>query len=467
MFKKKIAENKRYGMICSKSRISAIFLVIIFLTTSIGFAEVENVKILTLNKAIEIALRNNIGLKQAVNQVKSKNSNLKKAKMNRLPDIRLSASIRRNFNKMFDATSNSFESSNSKDFNLNISMSKDIFNGFRDKASRKKAKYELKSVKKDCLRSQQSVIFETLQRYIQVVISKELIKVEKENLEAQKLQLLRIEDFFKAGKRSITDLYQQKAEISASQYELLNSEKNFNVNKLLLMKTLGLEPDTVYQVIDPAVERINMEFIDIDNKDLIVKAKSMRPDIKALEMEIKALREGVKISKSGYWPILSSFADISTNYSNINEQWGFSTQIFDNNPNARVGLTLSMPLFDKGVTRNSVALSKINLKNMELELKRLNHNVSVELGEAEESYRSSLKQVQVAESQLKYSKAALTSIEDRYSVNASTITELSQIRSQYLKSKFNQIEAKFNLFIKGIAVMFYMGDSESILSILK
>jgi outer membrane protein TolC len=91
----------------------------------------------------------------------------------------------------------------------------------------------------------------------------------------------------------------------------------------------------------------------------------------------------------------------------------------------------------------------------------------VEVKQAIEDYYTARKQVDVAGSQAEYSQASLESMEERYNVNAATMAELIQARSQYHQSQYSLVEAKFNLLIRGIGVAFYQGDGEGMISILK
>jgi outer membrane protein len=298
------------------------------------------------------------------------------------------------------------------------------------------------------------------------VTSKKLIEVEKENLEAQRLQLLRIDSFYQAGRRPITDLYQQKAEISRSEYQLLNSKRDYEINKLLLLQTLGLTQDTGFQVSDPGIDNISEEIITIDWNEVLSKALEKRPDVKALYREIEAAQKGIQAAKSGYWPKLSLFAELGSNYNSMTESYDFSNQFFDNNLNATIGLSLSIPIFDKGTTKSNVASAKIQLTNRQLELEKLKNQLNVEVKQAVENYRTAAQQVQVAENQLNYAKAALESVEARYNVQSATILELTQARATYLEASYNQVIAKYNLLVQTIAVVYYTGDSNAMMVLI-
>jgi outer membrane protein len=434
------------------------------LLTENGFG--QNNKILTLSQAIEIAQKVNPTLLQAANQIRLKKINLNQKKANFLPDINITGQSTQQYNKTPDLDTSNYINNNNQSLNLRISSNLTLFNGFYDISSLQQSKFKLEAEKEYFNRSRQSIVFETIQQYIQVVLSKELIQVDKTNLEAQRLQLTRIEEFFKAGRRPVADLYQQKAEISRYEYQLLNSERNFQVNKLQLLKIMGFKPDPEYQVINPGIENLINQIIEFNRNDILTRALKERPEVKAQKNQIKAAKKEITAAHSGFWPKLTLFAEVGSNYSSAIESYNFSDQFFENNLNASFRLSLSIPVFDKSMTRNNVATAKVNLRNQQLEMDKLVHQINVEVKQAIEDYFTARKQVNVAESQEEYSLAALKSVEERYNVNAATMAELIQVRSQYYQSQYDLVEAKFNLLIRGIAVAFYQGDGEGMISIL-
>ncbi len=131
-----------------------------------------------------------------------------------------------------------------------------------------------------------------------------------------------------------------------------------------------------------------------------------------------------------------------------------------------MGLSLSIPVFDKFKTKNNVALSRLRLSNQKLELEKAKNRVNVEVSQAIEDYRTARKQIDVTSAQIKYTRAALESVEERYNVNASTMVELIQARTRYLDSTLDELEAKFNLLVRSVALAYYKGDSNGMRALL-
>jgi len=424
-------------------------------------------KTLTLDKALKIALESNLQLQQASNRILTGQLAVRQKKANFLPDMNISARSTERYSKEYNQVTGSFDGTSSGSLSLSASSSINLFNGFNDIASLQQSKLELDATRQDVSRTRQSIIYETIQRFIQVVTAGELIAVEKENLEAQRLLAQQVENFYKSRKRPITDFYQQQAEISRAELQLLNAQRNLDVNKLLLMQTLGLPPTIDYEVENPGIDELVSRILNLRSEEALNEALDTRPDIKAQQFQVEAAYKGLKIAYSGYFPKLSLSADIGTSYSNQNALFNFPDQFFKGNIGGSVGLSLSIPVFDKFRTRYSVALSNIELKNQKLQLESARLQVQVEIQQALHDYQTAVKQLDVAENQLKYSKDALDSMQERYKVNAATMVELTQARSRYLQSIYDRVQSRFNVLIRGIAISFYKGDNDGMIRSLE
>ncbi len=425
----------------------------------------EQAEILTLNDAIELTLKNNQDLSKYANTVLSMKSSLNQKKMDFLPELNLSGNYNKNYFKTAD-DSGEFLDDNSGAFSLSLSTNLVLFNGFFNVSAKDQALSKYESSRYTYSRTEQQVIYNTILNYLDVVLSRELIRVGNENLNTQKLLLVRIKDFFNAGKKAAVDVHYQNAEIANSQYQLLNSEKALKLAKVELMNGMGLASGLDFDVIAPGTED-PAKMVDLDKEEIFDLAKKNRSDIRSAELGIDAAKHGLRSAKSGYFPKVSLTGNISSGYSSLSNSYTFSDQLWNNNPSASVGVSVSIPVFDKGSTKNHVTQARLDLENSRIDLVRINNQIWGELIQAESNYRTALRQVEVAKAKLEYSKAALESMTERYHVNASTITELSQSRAQYLQSQYDQVDAGLNLYRQGITLLYQIGDTEKMLARVK
>ena len=431
-----------------------------------GNCEVQAEQVLSLEQAVLIALKNNPGLSQQVNAVASAEISVSQQRTNLYPDLKIAATGSRRFDEAFDQTLGQTENRSFTSLSAELSSTVNLFNGFADIAALKSAELELGAGRETLSREEQTLAFETISTFIQVLTDQALIHVEKENLEENRKLLEKIETFYKAGRLALSDLFQQQAETKQAELDLLEAKRTLNVSKLVLMQTMGLPPTTHYQVAPPDFEKLLLPLADEDLDQMTLFALEHRSDIKAQQRQVEAAGQQIRQTRAGRLPKVDLFASLASDYSSLSEENHFSEQFINDNPDAAVGITFSFPLFDRNLTRNEIAKAKIEQRNEQLTLKQKKLQVGLEIGQALQEYQTTQKQVDVVESKLTSARQALDSYEERYQVGASPLVELTQARTQYVQAAFDQIQAKYDLVTQEISVSYYLGNLDQILAVL-
>jgi len=445
-----------------ESRTSLFWLILsicvfAFLSITARIAQAQDTRMITLHDAIDTALELNIELQRSSNQVASGEISLIQSKAAFLPDLSASASASRNYSRAYDPATDMTDGRESESVNLGLSTRLTLFDGFGTIASLQSSKLQLSAAKEDLQRVRQLVIFETFSRYLQVLMDRELLDSERENLAAQRQQLQRVEEYYKVGNRSRADLLQQQAEISQAELRVLRAEESLNVSKLQLLRTIGLEPSTEYQVeimpVEELVGELAGEKMDVQ-WDLVLQ---QRRDVDAQTLSVEAAKKAITSARSGYWPSLSLSAELGSGYNSGSEYGNFSDQVMDINPTARIGLSLSIPIFDRSVTRSSVQKAQIQLAYEQLGLEDLRQTVSFEIQQALFDYSTAQKELQAARAQREYAGQALQATAERYDVGSAILAELSLARAQYVSANNDWIQANYSLLFNRVAVDYYAG----------
>jgi outer membrane protein len=422
--------------------------------TSGGWASTG--KTITLRDAIETALKANIDLMQATNLVEAKELSVKRSRTDFLPDLRLSMGTSRSYSKQYNDVSRSFEGAQSYGMNLSVSSGVTLFSGFERLASLRQSQLELEAERKSLTRSREQIIFETVQQFVIVVLDGDLIKVNEENLEAQRRQLAQIEAFTTSGRRPVVDLYQQQASVAEAESRLLVARRDYGVDKYGLLQILAIDPGAERDIVVPDIDNISTGVSGLVRDEAVEEGSGRRADLAAQRLQVEAARKQITASRSGYWPSVSLSASAGTSYRNTGG-YDFNDQFYNNNPSGSISLSLSVPIFDRLATHYSVSQAKVSLGQAQLGAERLELQVKVDIKQALEDYATATKAVEVAEAQLKYSAQALRNMEERYKVNASTLVELMQARASNLQSSYDLINARYGRLVKGLAVLYYSG----------
>jgi len=421
-----------------------------------GAAWAAESKAITLRDAIETALEANVDLRQAAIQTESQEISVRRSKMDFLPNLRLSMGASRAYGKDYEAVSDRFEWNHSSSMNFSVSSGLDLFTGFGRTAALKQSQLELEAQRSSYVRSREQVIFETVQQFVLVVLDGDLIRVDEQYLESQHRLLAQIEAFTASGKRPIVDLYQQQASVADAESRLLVDRRDYEVDKFKLLQVMAVDPGTAYTVVVPDVESMSEGLAGLFPGDAARSALASRADLAAQRLQVEAAKRQITASRAGYWPTLSVSAGAGTSYRSPGS-YDFNDQFYNNNLNGSIGLSLSVPIFDRLSTYNNVAQARVGLRQAQLGAERLELQTGVEIRQALEDYATAGKAVEVARAQFKYSEQALKNMEERYKVGASTLVELTQVRSSNLQSSYNLINAKYGHLVRGFAVLYYSG----------
>jgi outer membrane protein len=337
-----------------------------------------------------------------------------------------------------------------------VAVSLNLFNGFEDDASYEGARHELSSYAYEEVRQEQQVIFDTVSAYLNVVKQMREIDIARENLAYNSQKEKEIKAFYDVGKIPVTDLYQQQAETAGARSDLIVAENTLKVAILELANLMGLGD---FDGVDAKMPEIDFSVVatELNINGLIQIAFQTRADLLALEKSVSAKNAGVREAKSGRYPVVDLNAGVTGAYANQYDENSGSYTGRDN-LDSYVGLNISLPIFDKHLTRIRVGQAQIDKQTAILSLEKLKDQIRVELGEAVADYQTACEAIKVAETRLFYTDKALDSADHRYKVGKSNLTELIQIRSDLVEARSKVIEAQIVKKLKIVSIFFYRGD---------
>jgi outer membrane protein len=433
---------------------------VLFIANFISAQEQQGIP-MTLSQALSKALVQNLDLREYANQLKSGNINYSQSKGNMLPDLSASVSVSRRYNREYDQYTGRTTGNESQGVSAGIQSGINLFNGFSDISSIRKAKSELESDRFSFQRLKEEILYQTILLFMQVVKDSELVTIEKENLAAQKNQLDLILEFHKAGNRSVADVLQQRADIAQAELRLLSARHTYELSRLNLLEILGEQPGMNYSLIIPPDDFFKKESSYPDTIQFF--PVEYRADWKAMEWNLSAAKQDINIASSGYWPLLGLNLSAGSSYSNDRDGLSFSDQFSDVNPYVSAGLSLSLPIFDRFRTRNNVQIARIQVENIRLQQEKLKLSINLNERQAKLNYETSIKQKESAKAKLDYARQALEVTEARYKVGSATYVELSQLRANRLSAATEYIQAVYDVMLKMFALQHQQGRLEETL----
>lgn len=410
----------------------------------------------TLEDCINYALTKNVQVKKADLSNDRNQLNSDQAQANRLPSM--NASVRQNFNwyKGFDSTTGQYGSSNgSNSTNYSVSSSVSLFNGDKLNTKIKQAQLNLESGHYYSETVKESVGLNILNAYLQVLYAYENVNNAQKQIESTSEQLELAQERMDLGVISNSDYLQIKSELATEKSTLASAQSQLSIDKVTLMQLMELPVDLNFEVSSPNLDSLLVENNQPDAQEIYNLALGIKPQIKNAELTRESTLLDVKIVKADFLPSVSMDAGLSSAYSSLNNS-AYTSQLKDR-VNPSIGLSLSIPIFQKKQVKTNVSLANIAVSDAELDeintknqLRKDIEQACVDVVSAKSQYNASVEQQQ--SSQESYDVTT-----EKYRLGLLNSADFLIQKTNLITAESKLLQSKFSLIFSYKVLDFYKG----------
>ena len=410
----------------------------------------------TLRECVDYAVKNNLQVinNQYNNDIQSKN--LAMAKNDYLPSA--SANIGNNvrFGQVPDNAGNSLRTDAfSNSASLGVSM--DIYNNGRIKKTVQKSQYDLDASFLDTEKTKNDISLQVAQLYLQVLLNKEVKKITDESVNNAEKVLNRAKITTEVGTTAKTVEAEATASLAREKQRQKSAEIDIERSLFNLAMLLQLKEFKEFDVQEvPLPSMLAAPLNSTDN--IINTAYENQPQVKAAETRILSAQKQIEIAHTAFYPSLLVSAGLSTSYQNLfNYSENTFSKQYKDNFGQNLGLSLNIPIFNKGNTKLQVEQAKIseNIAKNTLEQQKLSVRQDVQKAyfDANANYENFMAAVEAEKS----TKLALDFAEKSYEAGRSTIYDLNNARNNYVNAQSTVSQAKYNYIFSMKLLNFYAG----------
>ena len=416
---------------------------------------------LSLDQCISIALSNTTSAKKAENTLKLQGVDVMRSYGNFLPRLSATAGFTPYaLNRAYLPNSPTVNKTTSRSADLTVTTSLNIFNGFRDYASLQSALYKERAAKYTLSRALDSVIYDVTQTWYQVLLDRELHDISRENLLSAQDQLKLTDRQFHVGLKSMTDFYQQQAEVEQSRLSVIKAETRMQRTLLELLRRLRIDPETrVTLEADPLLK--TPAAVKPDREKLVTQALERRSDLKSRAMESRAAQWQVRTSRASWYPSIDLAFTLSSGgvkYLNHEDLYPPLSEQLENSVGYSAGVNITWAIFDGFQTRYTVESAKINQLNQQLDYEDLKKSIVIDLHQAAGDYVSAFSQIETAKVGFTAARSAFNAVKRKYELGAASFVELSTARTTLFNARSNLSQATYNLALQKSVLDFTTGN---------
>lgn len=412
---------------------------------------------MSLRECIDYALKHNNQIKQQEISTKTSEISLENQKNSYLPTVSANMGQGFGFGRSTGRDGSTVDqTSASTNFGINAGM--ELFTGLRRPNQIKSNKYSLMAATENLELAKRNISIQVAAGYLQALYSKGLVDVQRQQLALDQEALDRARALYEAGKKPESEVATSEAQVAVSEHSLTESMGNETLARLDLMQLLNLEGD----VRDFAVVDIDTTSLvgDITPASLVFeRAVENHPSIMGAKYNLESSKYDINVAKSQLMPSISLSASYSNSYyylfdSDFNQK--FSKQL-DLNGSEYLGLNISIPIFNRFQTRNSIRQARLQKETREIALSEARQSLFKEIQQAywnaqkaRDNYKSAQKAH--ASTSLAYSYEA-----ERYAQGKGTAYDLQQARTRLEKSAHDELQAKYEFLMRIKILEFYNG----------
>ncbi|MGD1895213.1 MAG: TolC family protein [Cyclobacteriaceae bacterium] len=464
-----------------------------------------DVRRLTLPECIDIAIANNISVRQSELSVRQNQVALEQSKADLLPSVIGNTNFSYNVGRTINQFTNEYVNQPVRQQNMSITADVVLFNSFRKLNTIKRNRRDLASSEYGLAAQKNDITLDVLQAYTQILLNQELLRNAEFTNRTTQSQLERTQRLVDAGSLPIANVLQLEAQQATDELTIINAENNLELALLNLKQILQIPESEPIEIANLDGEVPELVSLPESADDIYNQAVSTLPQINQATEDIAARRYDISIAKADFFPRITASAGIFSQYSSIAPDsiprsgtdnvlrvlpTGDFLLVPDGLPGLPVGsrvpvfteiefpseltnntyvnqldfnyrrfaqISLNIPIFNNWRTRTNVANAQIGLENARLNELNQRNLLRQTIEQVFLDVRSNAKQYQAAERRVAQLLRAFEDTERRYQAQAVDIYAYNQAQNNLTAAEADVLQAKYNYLLSLKVMDFYQG----------
>jgi outer membrane protein len=467
----------------------SFFLIVTFVSSSF-FAMAQNK--LTLQKAIETGIKNNLDVLQSDLLMQKADIAFKQSKESMLPNLNASADHGYNYGRSIDPFTNAFINQKVGFASYGVSSNIVLFHGLSLQNQIKSNKLGYEASKLELQQAKDNLTINIILAYLQVLSTEDVLIQSQEQVLVTQKQVDRLGVLNQSGAILPADYYDLKGQLATDQITIVDNKANLETAKLSLVQLLNIPYDKNLEVERMPEENFNTNYSGTPDS-IYQTALKQFAQVKAANLRAQSAEKNISSVKGQLFPTLSFGGNINTNYSSVatrdyflnttetpssnyvtvdgaqypvivkqnnynSKKINYSDQL-SNNLFYTIDLGLTIPLFNAGRVRNQIKLAKIDFKNSKLVENNTKTQLQQSIERAYVNLTSSSEKYKLLQDQVKSFAESFRTAEIRFNAGVITSVDYLIAKNNLNRAQSNLIIAKYDFVLRGKVLDYYGGKA--------
>jgi outer membrane protein len=394
---------------------------------------------LTSQDAVQIALKNSLGIQLAKNYVDITTINNSYGIAGGLPIVTGSLTDQEqstNIKQQYADPANNKKSNNAASNNLaaGINGSMLLYNGQRVVTAKKRLGV-MQAQGGQFLNSRALILVNNvLLKYYDVVRQQSFARTLQASIDASKQRLAIVQAQQNVGVANNADLFQSQVDLNTQIQNLQAQQLVIDQDKTDLLTLLTLNPDSSIVIQDTILIDKTIQLATI-----LKGVQEANPDVMAADQQITINQYIEKETAALRYPSL--LAGAGYNYSRTRNTVGFS--LLNLNYGPYTGITLNVPIFNGNIYRKQGQIAGINIKNAQLIKDTLLLNYTANAIKNWQAYNNNIQQLETAKANYDLSRKLLDLVLLRFQLKQATIVDVKNAQESFENAGFLLVNVSY------------------------
>ena len=305
-----------------------------------------------------------------------------------------------------------------------------------------------------------NIALQTTEAYTTLLLSHQITAAAEENLALSKRLLEETTTQVELGKLPLSQKIQIQSQVGNDELTLAQAKADEERARRLLLLNMGIsDPNARIDIPQPSPEEIaaKVEAFEPYYRD----PEWVLPSTRKSALDLELSEYDIKIAKAGYLPSLGLNAGYSNGYyynfgSGVDESMNlpFKDQL-SRNGRTFVGLSLSLPIYNRGQVRGQIRQAEIQQLNLQSQYIQKTYQdeqnillAETDLRKAEDSYR-------ISKQNVGYTDESLRIADLEYRAGRITSYEWEQAKNNRIQAQASYLQAVYTRLLRTINLTYY------------
>lgn len=375
-----------------------------------------------------------------------------------LPSVYGAVNGQMNFGRAIDPSTNTYTDVSTFNNGYGLEASLTVFDGLQRYNNLRLAKANEAMGRSGVRAEKDDVALKVYKAYMDLVYCEGAVSQTAKKRDESRELLRQTEVMAEVGQKSDADVAQMRATLAADEYELAHMQSQTTKARLALKQLMGFPVDSALAVIQPSFD--NKLLTAEDASQISAFAATDNPRIIKAQQNVEAARYSLRAARGALLPTISLSGGVSTSFFRNMDKGGhasFSSQ-FRNNAGEYVGLSLSIPLFDRLATYSTIRRRKTalvqaqeNLAYEQSELRRI-------IVEAASDVANSTKEVEKMQEQVEADSIASRLTTRKYEEGLASSIDVKTAAVTLLQSRVRLLQSQLTMAYNKKLLAYYKGE---------